>query len=86
MLHDYILLNIFLKIQIKKVIAEPLRVLGSIADLIDTQNNIFTFKYNGPIREKIGIEAYAKMMITDVYPETEDVRFLTNRVRDLRDE
>ena len=70
----------------KEAIAEPLRVFGAVVELIDTQDNIFTFKYKGPIRERIGMEAWARMLIKEAYPDTVEVSFVTNRVRDNRDQ
>lgn len=42
-------------------------------------------QYFGRIRNRAGIEAWAKQMITDCYPDTKDVKMVTNRTRDLRD-
>ena len=43
-------------------------------------------QYYGLIRNRIGIEAWAKKMITDCYPDTRDVKMVTNRTRDHRDD
>ncbi|KAG5190481.1 hypothetical protein JKP88DRAFT_266940 [Tribonema minus] len=74
-----------LPVQMREGIAGPLKVLGSVVELIDSRDNIFTFKYNGQIRNKIGIEAYARQMIQEIYPDMEVLLF-TNRVRDNRDD
>eukprot|EP00612_Vaucheria_litorea_P002330 CAMPEP_0171454236 /NCGR_PEP_ID=MMETSP0945-20130129/1606_1 /TAXON_ID=109269 /ORGANISM="Vaucheria litorea, Strain CCMP2940" /LENGTH=89 /DNA_ID=CAMNT_0011979225 /DNA_START=118 /DNA_END=384 /DNA_ORIENTATION=- len=71
--------------KIKESIREPLRVLGNAAELIDTKNEVCTFKYNGPIKHKFGMESYARMMITETCSNIKDVKFVTNRVRDPLD-
>lgn len=42
-------------------------------------------QYYGLIRNRLGIEAWARQMITECYPETKDVKMVTNRTRDQRD-
>jgi hypothetical protein len=79
-------MTLLLALQMEDAIEEPLRILGGTVELLDTQNDTYTFHYRGPIRHQIGIEAYAKQLIKKARPETVDVIFLTNRVRDLRDE
>ncbi len=72
-------------LQKEQLIEEPLRVLGNIAELIDTTDNVYTFKYMGLVCNKEGIEAWALQMIQDIDPSTEKVLMLTNRKKDKRD-
>ncbi len=72
-------------LQKEQLIEGALRVLGNIAELIDTTDNVCTFKYMGQVCNREGIEAWALQMIQDIDPSVEKVLMLTNRKRDKRD-
>ncbi len=75
----------FLLLQKEQLIKGALRVLGNTAELIDTTDNVFTFKYTGQVCNREGIEAWTLQMIQDSDPSVKKVLMLTNRKRDKRD-
>ena len=67
-------------------IKEPLEVLGCTMELIGAKKGVYTFKYNGLIKNKHGIEAWATSMIHEATgDDTCQVVTVTNRKRDSRD-
>ncbi|CAM9729292.1 unnamed protein product [Discosporangium mesarthrocarpum] len=71
--------------ELVEAIAPALKVLGNVVELLDTTDRVFTFKYMGFIKHKYGIECWARKLIKETYPDAQDVKFVTNRVRDHRD-
>ncbi|CAM9594963.1 unnamed protein product [Chrysoparadoxa australica] len=71
--------------ELEAAIEPALKVISPICDLIDTTDDVFTFKYHGQIKNLIGFEAYAKVLIDECYPKSKGVVMKTNRSRDERD-
>ncbi|CAN0456163.1 unnamed protein product [Laminaria digitata] len=71
--------------QIKDAIEPMMSVVEQVCELIDTTDDVLSFKYTGLIQHRNGIEAWTKMLIKEHYPEVRDVKLVTNRTRDRRD-
>ena len=55
--------------------AEALRTLGSVVDLLElTTDGVARFRYYGPIKYKIGIEAMAGQLLLEAADERRDAR------------
>lgn len=61
-------------------------MLGRCVELIGAEKGLYTFKYNGLIRNQIGILAWANMMVQEATGNDQcKAVFVTNRKRDFRD-
>ncbi|CAM9690611.1 unnamed protein product [Ectocarpus sp. 13 AM-2016] len=70
----------------KKAAIQPMMsVIEQVFQLIDTTDDVFSFKYVGPIRHKKGIASWAMVLIKPLYPQVKGVEFVTNRTRDKTD-
>ncbi|CAM9139541.1 unnamed protein product [Ectocarpus sp. 4 AP-2014] len=70
----------------KKAAIQPMMsVIEQVCQLIDTTDDVFSFKYVGPIRHKKGIASWAMVFIKPLYPQVKGVEFVTNRTRDRTD-
>ncbi|CAM9958977.1 unnamed protein product [Scytosiphon promiscuus] len=69
----------------KEAIQPMMSVIEQVCELIDTTDDVFSFKYVGPIRHKKGIASWAMVLIKPLYPEVKGVEFVTNRTRDRTD-
>ncbi|CAM9524442.1 unnamed protein product [Ectocarpus sp. 8 AP-2014] len=70
----------------KQAAIQPMMsVIEQVCQLIDTTDDVFSFKYVGPIRHKKGIASWAMVLIKPLYPEVKGVEFVTNRTRDRTD-
>ncbi|CAM9322951.1 unnamed protein product [Pylaiella littoralis] len=69
----------------KDAIQPMISVIEQVCELIDTTDDVFSFKYVGPIRHKKGIASWAMVLIKPLYPEVKGVNFVTNRTRDRTD-
>lgn len=60
-----------------------LTVLGKAVELLEADDGVVRFLYHGLIRDKVGVEAYAKMLMEENgYPEIKSVLCECRRVRD----
>lgn len=66
-----------------EIIQPALKVLGSIADLLSIDGNIYRFYYHGLIKDKFGMSCWAQTLLQDCGVEVDNVIFETGfRKRD----
>jgi len=72
--------------EVVEKIQPVLKVLGNIVELLSIQETFFRFRYYGQMKNRIGMEAWTKMMISENGVEVTGVRFETGgRKRDAAD-
>eukprot|EP00622_Pseudochattonella_farcimen_P003085 FR738183.1.p1 GENE.FR738183.1~~FR738183.1.p1 ORF type:complete len:121 (+),score=14.33 FR738183.1:3-365(+) len=62
---------------------EPiLTIFTNTIEVLEAQNGILRFKYNGLVRNQQGMESWARSLAETHYPEFKSLEFMTSRVRD----
>ena len=74
-----------LDIRVVAKLLPALQVLGNVVQLLEARDGVVRFKYWGPAVHRIGIEAYARGLIQESYPELDRLTFDAARVKDHLD-
>ena len=61
------------------------QVFGNTIEVLEASQGVYRFKYHGPIKNQIGMEAWALDILKEYHPQPKTIKecsFLTNRKRD----
>jgi len=74
-----------LDLDVVAAIAPVLATLGNVARLLEAADGIVRIRYDGPAQQRVGMEAYATMLVREAYPELTSLKFEATFVCDYLD-
>jgi hypothetical protein len=74
-----------LDLDVVAAIAPAISQLGAVARLLEAADGVVRLKYDGPAKHRVGMEAYATMLVRAAYPALESLTFEATQVSDYLD-